>query len=331
MIFTTLQYYLISLKIAAAPALMQIITSPIYIGACYYLVVEQNLGVIGCAVALGFQNLALVIIVIVYIWIKKPHPETLFCPDAKSFKMLWDLFQHEVQTGSSIFLLWIGFEILGLIVGTLGNDATAGYMATATLMNVAYMVPMALDNSTLTYVGSAMGCKNAALAKKFIWANIIFALISGAIISFFFWFYWPEIISNFVGSESALRYSEIMMDVYKLVLIIDFEQLVMGAAIRAIDKSSLGFLVSVISFYVLNIPISVLLCFKFEWGIAGLNWGYNIGLISSFLLDAIILITSDLREQSLKIYKKINEDKKYAESKIEKDDENYHKLMEDNQ
>lgn len=332
LIFTTLQYYLLAINIVVPTAIMQIISAPIYIGSAYYLTSVHNHGLVGSAIALLIQNGATVVMIIGYIWIKNPLPQSIFCIDSHSFQKLWDLFKHEFMIGSVVFIQWIGVEIIGLAAGSLSVSQTAGYTATYMMNQAYYMIPCALDNAVVSYVSSSMGARQPKSAKKFILACALLSGIFAVILGFVSYFYWNYIIDLLVETEEAIHYATVMIRIYILAIVPDFLQIVLSGSLRAVDRKVAGFFVTCISMYAVAIPIAFVLCFKYGWEIEGLNWGMNVGFYCCFILDIIFFISVNLEHQSKKIYQKISEDKEHANKHTKEvfdQKGDYNKLLED--
>jgi multidrug resistance protein, MATE family len=332
MIFTTLQYYLLSINIVLPTAVMQVISAPIYIGSAYYLTSLNNYGLIGSAIALLIQNGASSIMVIAYIIYKKPNPESLFFFDKHSFEKLWDLFKHEFLIGSVVFIQWIGVEIIVLASGSLDVSQTTGLTATYMMNQTFYMIPCSLDNAVVTFVASSMGARQPKKAKKYIIAVVILGTFLASVLGILAYFFWEYIIVLLVETKAAEDYSTILIHIYLLCIVPDFLQIVLSASLRAVDKKVEGFIVTCVSMYAIAIPCAFVLCFTYDWQVEGLIWGIDIGFFCCFTINVMCFLTVDLKKQSKKIYKKILEDKAHINIKTpevydEKGD--YNKLIED--
>lgn len=327
MLSSTVQYYLLAINIIIPITILQVLSCPIYIISAYYFTVINKLGNQGSAFAFSIQNGFIALSSIIYVWIKNPLPQSMFCPNMKSFQKICDLFKHEFMIGSQIFIGWIGMEIVGLASGSLSVGQTSGFTATWIILQAYYMVPVALDNSVVTYVSNAMGSRQPKIAKKFMLAGCMISGFFGMVFGIVSYFFWDDFIIFLVETEEAIHYSEIMIRIYIWVIIPDYIQIVLSCCLRAIDKKIEGFMVTCIS-YAISIPMAYIWCFTYDWQIAGLAWGMNLMYIICFVINVLFLFWVDMEVQTNKIYKKIMEDKHHVADETDESAGNYHKLAE---
>lgn len=306
MIFSTLNFYLISIRVFAPGAIIQFVGAIAYIFTAWFFITDENQAVVGAAYANVISYGLLAVLMILYIIYKNPHPESLFLPNHTSRERLTDFFKHQVIVGSMLFVQWFGVETIGFFSGVLSTDQTAAYPATYEAIQLMYVIPIATGSTIMVFIGSAMSSKIYRKARKYLKVGIIFTII-GALITIAI--YLPlasQIASLILGSVQSQNDSVKMIKLYMICIPADFLQMVMGFGLRAIGKEMIAFYSLVVSLFLVGLPLALFLCFYSNLDMYGLVWGVIIGVYLLMFIYLCIYCLTNWKKQAERISNKID-------------------------
>ena len=109
-----------------------------------------------------------------------------------------------------------------------------------------------------------------------------------------------------------------------LMMFFDFGQGLFSGAIRGIGKQDLGSIMSLISYWIIMLPMCYLFTFTFDFGVIGIWIGVPFGAFSQFSSLGIVLIFTDWKKMSDQAIKRVEQEKKVMDANRESIlDENY--------
>lgn len=306
MIFSTLNFYLISIRVFAPGAIIQFVGAIAYILMAGFFITDERQAVVGAAYANVISYGLLAILMILYIWYKNPLPESLFMPNKTSRDRLLDFFKHQLVVGSMLFVQWFGVETIGFFSGVLSPDQTAAYPATYEAIQLMYVIPIATGNTIMVFIGSAMSSKLHRKGRKYLKAGIIMAIL-GALITIAMYLPLASQIASLLLSESVAQADSVkLINLYMICIPADFLQMVMGFGLRAIGKEMIAFYSLVISLFLVGLPLALFLCFYTYLEMYGLVWGVIIGVYLLSLIYLCIYCLTNWKRQAERISNKID-------------------------
>ena len=278
MIFNTLSAYLYSCDIFF-PSSVAIVVSSIVFGILTYVLFEKtDLDILAVSISFNVMQVLSVLLIFLYIIIRKPVPGSFFLPRGPSFKGLWELFTHEFFVGSMMFLEWISLEIIYLFAGRLGLEELGAMTIVFTNFQTLYAVPVSLADTVLAFVGNAMGERNLPKAKSFLKAGLVWSIASLICIELAYVFCARQIAEFYTSDEATIVETVRVFKLYLFYFPPDFIQIVLSSGIRAIGKEKLGSVMFIVCYYLISIPLAYFLCFGLELRDSGLVFGPTLGL-----------------------------------------------------
>jgi MATE family multidrug resistance protein len=235
--------------------LSSIATMAIHIPLCYVMVFRTGFGYTGAALTIGISYWLNVAMLVGYIVFSSSCKETRTRPTMEAFKGVDAFLRLALPSALMICLEWWSFEILILLSGFLPNPElqTSVLSICLTSVTLLFTIPFGLGAAGSTRVANELGAGNAD------------------------------------GARSAVR---AMVPLVCITVVTDCVQGALSGVARGCGWQHLGAYVNLGSFYLLGIPMAILLGFVLHMGARGLWMGVVCGSLSqSTLLAAINFFT----------------------------------------
>lgn len=184
---------------------------------------------------------------------------------APDFKSIAEFLQLGVPIGLTFIADVTAFTFMALFIARLGPVVSGAHQIAANLAAFAFMVPLAIGNSTAVLVGQAIGAGQHERARHVCWEGIRLGMTIGAVISLIFWLGAPLIASLY---STDLQVQAAAIPLIGLVALYH-----LGDALQAVAVNALrGYKKSVVPMLIYAILL---------WG-AGLGGGFLLGLTDTF-------------------------------------------------
>lgn len=215
------------------------------------------------------------------------------------FGRFWRLdrkqFVHLFKLGTNIgLLLWfeVGlFTVSALIMGTIGRDTVAAYIIAIQLASLTFMVPLGISQAATVRVGLSYGAQDLDGMKRAGWASFVLATGFMVFTSLVMLLFPAPLIDLFLDKsnpESApVRLLAISFLGYAaLFQVVDGVQAVAGGMLRGLQDTKVPLIVGGIGYWLVGMPVGLLLAFTYDLQGAGM-W---IGLASGLAFVAVALV-----------------------------------------
>lgn len=267
----------------------------------YILAIHLNLGIKGVALALACNTFNLNLGLIIYVIMSKNSLKPWHGFTILSFFQGWGpLLGLAVPSCISVCLEWWWYEIMLFLCGLLSNPeacvAAMGILIQTTAL--LYVFPFALSCSLTTRVGHALGAGQPSRAQ---WTAIIgitmaFGLgISAFVFTTVLKSMWGKL---FTDEPQILDLISVALPIVGLCEMGNSPQTAACGVLTGTARPKDGARINLCSFYLVGLPIAVLLTFKFKVGFQGLWFGLLSAQISCVCLMVYTLIRTDWKLQA---------------------------------
>ena len=170
------------------------------------------------------------------------------------------------------------FSAAGLMMGRFGETAMAAHQVALMCAATAFMVPLGLSMALSVRIGMANGARQYERLRKIVvsgwwlgtgWAAIgaLFFLILGAWVS-----------SLFINEAPVIALSANILMVVGVFQLFDSLQVGSVAMLRALHDTRIPALMGFFAYWIVGLPVAVLLSIKFDFGAVGVWCGLATGL-----------------------------------------------------
>jgi MATE family multidrug resistance protein len=250
------------------------------------------MGVVGSALSSSFASACMFGVLVVALR-ALPAPED---PDRRTFDPV--LTRSIVRLGLPIagqLVAEVGaFALAGVLCGRLGEVPGAAHQVALTLASITFTLTLGVSAATSVRVGQHVGHDDTPAARR---AGFL-GLATGVCVmmtSGLAFLTMPGLLARGIAPAAEIVAAAIpLVGVAAVFQVFDGLQVVAAGALRGAGDTRAALWANVIGYYVLGLPIGVLLGFFAGWGAAGVWWGLTVGLIvvAVWLVARFALVSS---------------------------------------
>ncbi|XP_077230263.1 protein DETOXIFICATION 18-like [Tasmannia lanceolata] len=281
--------------------IVSLITFIVHVGITYLMVHHTSLGFKGAAIAASISFWISFILMALYVKYSKKFMHTWEGFALESFHYVLPNMKLAMPSAVMVCLEYWAFEILVLLAGLM-KDSENSTSLIAICVNteaVTYMLTIGFSAAVSTRVSNELGAGNIDRAKNavqvtlklsfFFALAVVLSLVFGHSI-------WASAFSN---SQVIKKEFASMTPLLSVSILFDSAQGVLSGVARGCGWQHLAAWTNLASFYLIGMPIAVLLAFKLKLYAKGL-W---LGLICGLICQACTLLVITLRTK----WKKMND------------------------
>ncbi|KAI5670138.1 hypothetical protein M9H77_10502 [Catharanthus roseus] len=261
----------------------------------YFLVVKLNLGIKGVALSGVFTNLNLVASLIVYVLVSGIYKKTWGGLTSECFKGWKSLLNLAVPSCISVCLEWWWYEIMILLCGLLLNPkatvASMGILIQTT--SLIYIFPSSLSFSVSTRVGNELGARQPIKAKMAAIVGLLFSFFLGFSALIFAITVRKVWASMFTQDKEIIALTSLVLPIIGLCELGNCPQTTGCGVLRGTARPKVGANINLGCFYLVGMPVAVVLGFYAGFDFEGLWLGLLAAQASCMITMLIVLTLTD--------------------------------------
>eukprot|EP00301_Raphidiophrys_heterophryoidea_P003652 c11641_g1_i1.p1 GENE.c11641_g1_i1~~c11641_g1_i1.p1 ORF type:complete len:474 (+),score=96.60 c11641_g1_i1:346-1767(+) len=260
-------------------------------------------GFMGASIATAISRAIQLVIMLIYLmWSKKKHIETW--PTFRSleplrFSKLKRFFGIGIYGGIMVALEAWCFEVMTFLAGSFGAVAVDTH--TTMLSVVAFMwmaVPFPLATATSIRVGNLLGAGNYAQCRTTAVVGVSSVAICSLVASGMVFACRKFVGQLFSSEEEVLTAVSSLMFIGNLFGVFDGTQAAVSGLFRGMGRQRLVAGLNLVGFWVIGVPASCILAFKYDLEVAGLWWGLLIGLVATSSIGCVLISRVDWKKEA---------------------------------
>ncbi|XP_050397263.2 multidrug and toxin extrusion protein 1 [Patella vulgata] len=190
----------------------------------------------------------------------------------------WKLYMSLAFPGMLMLCLeWWSFEVLVFLAGTLGTTSLAAHSILYQMAAIMFMTPLGLAQSACVRVGNLLGeglHQMAANSAHVIVSFTFFIAIFDAILLCSF----KDLIPLcFTQDRDVIDLTSNLLLILAVFHVADALEGVASGVLRGTGQQRFGAVVNLIAYYIVGLPIAIVLIFYTSLGTAGAWWGICFG------------------------------------------------------
>jgi MATE family multidrug resistance protein len=211
------------------------------------------------------------------IWRRDPGvTKVSWRPDLRRIR---ELLKLGLPAAGQIGLEMAVFATVTVLVGKLSAEVLAGHQVTMTIVTTTFMVPLGVSSAAAVRVGQAIGRRDPAGAARSGWTALglgAAAMAASALALLIF----PRAIARLFTPDSAIIAAAVpLLRVAAFFQLFDGLQVTATGALRGAGDTTTPMLCHFAGYWVIGLPLGVLLGFRESLGAVGLWMGLSAGLI----------------------------------------------------
>ncbi|PGZ07300.1 MATE family efflux transporter [Bacillus cereus] len=247
-----------------------------------------KLDVYGAAYASVISTVITFIVMLVYLK-KKNHPLQLDTTVRKYLRMDLELLKLLLRLGipASINMILVSLSEIAVIafVNRYGSDATAAYGVVNQVASYVQMPAVSLGITVSIFAAQSIGANQFDRLQKVVKAGIIMNYVIGGVLISLIYLFSRDILALFLTSQTTIEiaHSLIMITLWSY-LIFGHAQII-SATMRASGTVLWPTVISVVSIWLVEVPVAYYLSYHTSLGIEGIWIGYPAAFIVSLILQ----------------------------------------------
>nr|XP_023884500.1 protein DETOXIFICATION 27-like [Quercus suber] len=269
--------------------------------SCWFFVYKLRVGIVGAALTLDFSWWVTVLGLFVYV-VCGGCADSWTGFSGQAFVGLWDFFKLSVASGVMVALENFYYRVLIIVSGYLHNTEVAvdALSICITIFGWQSMIPLGFLAAAGVRVANELGAGNAKGAK---FATTI-SVLSSLMVGLLFWsiiIAFPENLAMiFTSSTSVIEMVNDLAVLLAFTILFNCIQPVLsGVAIGSGWQAKVAF-INIGSYYLVGVPLGVLLGWSLHFGITGIWTGMISGTVIQTLILAIITLRCEWEKEAQK-------------------------------
>jgi MATE family multidrug resistance protein len=244
------------------------------------------LGVAGAALATTISRFALAGGLLYAGWHELGPRLRPWRPESNDPRALGRMLRIGLPIGAQMFFEYGVFALVGALMGLIGTLAIGGHQIALNLSAIVFMVPQGIGAAAAVLVGQAVGAQDLPKARR---AALGAVLLGGGFMTgsaLVFLLFPGELARLYTTDSGVMAIAGSLIVLGGLFAVFDGLQAVCIGILRGIGDTRWPVAISMVGYWLIGLPVSVLLGFQLGWGPDGLWWGLVLGLA----VTAVVLL-----------------------------------------
>ena len=239
-----------------------------------------RLGVAGAALATAASRTLLVVILVALSWrtlhgYMRPVRREVF-----ELAPLMRMLRLGVPIGAQQELEVAYFGGLIILMGLLGTISVAAHQAAINLASLTFMVPVGVASATAVFVGRAVGARDEPAVRRYAVAGLVCGVGFMCVAAVAFLLLPWQLARMYSTDLEVVALAAGLIPIAGLFQVFDGTQVVSAGILRGIGDTRFPMVAAALGFWLIGLPLSVLLGFNARLGAEGLWWGSLFALIA---------------------------------------------------
>jgi MATE family multidrug resistance protein len=180
--------------------------------------------------------------------------------------------QHQLEYGV--------FAVVALLMGAMGTVQVAGHQVALNLASLTFMVPLGLSAAAAVVVGHAVGRGDREGAREAARSALYVAVAFMGATAITFLALPGPLARLYTDAPGVLAVAVVLIPLAGVFQVFDGIQVTSIGLLRGLGDTRTPMLTGILGFWLVGLPVSLILGFRFGYGPAGLWWGLVLGLVA---------------------------------------------------
>ncbi|XP_055835962.1 protein DETOXIFICATION 48-like [Solanum dulcamara] len=265
----------------------------------FLLVRYFDLGIAGVALAMVLTNFNFFLLLCSFVYFSGVYKDSWVAPSIDCVRGWSSLLALAIPTCVSVCLEWWWYEFMILLCGLLPNPkatiASMGILIQTT--SLVYVFPSSLSLGVSTRIGNELGANRPGRARISMIVSLFCAVALGLIAMLFTTLMRHKWGAFFTKDVEILKLTTIALPIVGLCELGNCPQTTGCGVLRGSARPTIGANINLGSFYLVGMPVAILVGFIFKKGFGGLWIGLLAAQASCAILMLYVLCKTDWKVQ----------------------------------
>ena len=203
---------------------------------------------------------------------------------------LWRTIRLGTPIGFQVQLEIIAFAVIALLMGGLGTVQMAAHQVAINLASLTFMVPLGVGSASAIRVGHAIGRGDASGARRAASSGLLLGVAFMTLTAIAFLGLPTLLASAYTSVDEVIFLSAQLIPIAGFFQIFDGLQVVSSGVLRGAGDTRAPLVINIVGFWLVGLPVSLLLGFHFGFGPRGLWWGLvaGLGAVATILVSRVM-------------------------------------------
>ncbi|KAL0378035.1 UNVERIFIED_CONTAM: protein DETOXIFICATION 14 [Sesamum radiatum] len=283
---------------------------------CWAFIFKLNLGNAGAALSIGISYWVNVILLVLYMKYSTNCKKTRSSFSKDVFVTMREFFQFAIPSAVMVCLEWWSFELVILLSGVLPNPQleTSVLSICLTITSLHYHIPYSFGAAASTLVSNELGAGKPEAARVALCAVLVLSVAELLIASITIFICRGIMGYAFSDEKEVVNYVRQMVPFLCVSIIMDSLQAVLSGVARGSGWQHIGAYVNLGAYYLLGIPVALLLGFVLHLKGEGLWSGLVAGATVQSLALSLVTGLTNWEKQAREARERIFAEKSPAEN-----------------
>ncbi|KAM6579528.1 hypothetical protein CsatA_003302 [Cannabis sativa] len=274
-------------------------TTLLHLFICWFMVFKSGLGNRGAAMANAISYWINALSLVLYVRISPLCKHTWTGFSMEAFHGIPKFLKLSIPSAVMLTLEIWSFEMMVLLSGFLPNPKLETSVLSISLntCSLVYMVPLGLSGVISTRISNELGAGRPQIARLALCVALCMVVTEGTLVGAVL------ILGHQIWGYCYSREAEVVKYVGQMLILISISQFfdgiqsVLSGSVRGSGRQKIGAFANLAAYYLMGIPVALLLAFVFHIGGKGLWIGIIVALIMQALSLAILTICTDWEKE----------------------------------
>ncbi|KAJ8761782.1 hypothetical protein K2173_004593 [Erythroxylum novogranatense] len=273
------------------------------------LIYKWELGVKGAAFANDVSDWLIVILLALYMRYSSSCEKTRSPCWGNCVSSVKEFFRFAIPSAVMICLEWWTFEILIFLSGLLPDSElqTSVLSICLSTTSVHYMIQNGIGAAASARVSNDLGAGNPWSAKTVVIVVLVVSLTEAAIVSIVLFLCRNVFGYAYSNDKGVVSYVSQLAPLLSYSIVVDSLLAVLAGIVRGCGWQHIGAFINVGAYYLVGLPLSVVLAFVLQLGVKGLWIGVLVGSTVQLIVLSGIIALTNWQTQSTNARKRIFE------------------------
>jgi len=244
------------------------------------------MGVSGVGLSTLIDRMIMAIAMGAYVFNSKNF--TIYLSDFKLFSFDLSRMSKIIKLGAPVAMQY-AFEIsafsgAGILIGTIGKVEQAAHFTALSLAAFTYMLATGIANAATIKTGNNFGSKNYNALRLSAIASYHIVIVFMSFTALLFVVFNNLLPYIYTSDASVISIAAQLLILAGFFQLFDGTQVVGLGVLRGLGDVNMPTFITLLSYWVVGIPVGYLLGFKLEMGVEGIWYGLTFGLLTASIL-----------------------------------------------